>query len=96
MANGEAQVEAASPASALTVLSLSRKVLCVSQAPVRREARADCLHGDSCSQGQHQGPGTPPRVLRLLCGSAGPELESSALHSQPEMPKWNALLLQES
>lgn len=39
-----------------------------------------------------QGPGTPPRVLWLSCGSAGPESESSALHSQTEMLKLNALL----
>lgn len=74
VANVEAQVGGCHPqASALPVLCLSRKVLCVSQAPVGKEAQADCLHGDGWSQGQHQGPGTPPRVLWLSCGSAGPE-----------------------
>lgn len=36
-----------------------------------------------------------PDAQWLLCGSAGPELKSSALHSQPVMLTLSALLLQE-
>lgn len=40
------------------------------------------VHMDTAgARASTQGPGTPPCVLWLSCGSAGPELESSALHS---------------
>lgn len=61
----------------------------------RKRGPGLCLHGDCWGQASNPSPGPTPDAQRLLCGSAGPELKSSALHSQPVMLTLSALLLQE-
>lgn len=77
-----------------TALSLSKKVLWSAKLLPGVRAQVEGLHGVCWSQGPTPVP-RPTPVAPALCSTAGTEAGVLAPHSQPEMLKLKALLLEE-
>lgn len=95
MANAEAQSgEALSPRRQLCS-TCPKKCRMPARHPPGVRVQADYLPGACWSQGLHPKAPVPTLGVQWLsCSSADPHLESPPLHSQPEMLKLRALLLQ--